>query len=76
MGAVYATIPQAVSTYFKYINETEGGVCGRKIVYKVEDNLDDPARALEAARKLVEQDKVFAMVSSGVMQAIPAPGST
>ena len=65
MGAVYATIPQAVGTYFKYINETEGGVCGRKIVYKVEDNLDDPARALEAARKLVEQDEVFAIVSSG-----------
>ena len=65
MGAVYATIPQAVSAYFKYINETEGGVCGRKIVYKVEDNLDDPARALEAARKLVEQDEVFAIVSSG-----------
>ena len=65
MGAVYATIPQAVSTYFDYINETEGGVCGRKIVYKVEDNLDDPARALEAARRLVEQDKVFAVVSSG-----------
>jgi branched-chain amino acid transport system substrate-binding protein len=65
MGAVYATIPQAVSTYFDYINETEGGVCGRKIVYKVEDNLDDPARAVEAARKLVEQDEVFAIVSSG-----------
>jgi len=65
MGAVYATIPQAVGTYFDYINETEGGVCGRKIVYKVEDNLDDPARALEAVRKLVEQDEVFAIVSSG-----------
>jgi branched-chain amino acid transport system substrate-binding protein len=65
MGAVYATIPNAVSAYFDYINDTEGGVCGRKIVYKVEDNLDDPARALEAARKLVEQDKVFAIVSSG-----------
>jgi len=65
MGAVYATIPNTVSAYFDYINDTQGGVCGRKIVYKVEDNFDDPARALEAARKLVEQDKVFAMVSSG-----------
>jgi len=64
MGAVYATIPQTVSAYFKYINETEGGVCGRKIVYQVEDNTDDPARAVEVARKLVEQDKVFAMVGS------------
>jgi branched-chain amino acid transport system substrate-binding protein len=64
MGAVYATIPKTVSAYFNYINETQGGVCGRKIVYKVEDNTDDPARAVEVARKLVEQDKVFAMVGS------------
>ena len=64
MGAVYSTIPKTVSAYFNYINETEGGVCGRKIVYQVEDNTDDPARAVEVARKLVEQDKVFAMVGS------------
>ena len=64
MGAVYSTIPKTVSAYFNYINETEGGVCGRKIVYKVEDNTDDPARGVEVARKLVEQDKVFAMVGS------------
>jgi branched-chain amino acid transport system substrate-binding protein len=64
MGAVYATIPKTVSAYFNYINEAQGGVCGRKIVYQVEDNTDDPARAVEVARKLVEQDKVFAMVGS------------
>ena len=63
-GAVYATIPKTVSAYFDYVNDTEGGVCGRKIVYRVEDNKDDPAVALEVARKLVEQDKVFAMVGS------------
>jgi len=62
MGAVYSTIPNAVGTYFKYINDTEGGVCGRKIVYLLEDNFDDPAKALVAARKLVENDKVFATV--------------
>jgi len=63
-GAVYATIPQAAGAYFNYINDTQGGVCGRKIVYKVADNQDDPAKAVEAVRKLVEQDKVFAMVAS------------
>ena len=63
-GAIYALIPNTVKAYFDYINDTEGGVCGRKIVYKVEDNQDDPAKALEVARKLVEQDKVFAMVGS------------
>ncbi len=64
LGAVYATIPQATEAYFNYINDTQGGVCGRKIVYKVEDNGNDPAKAMEAVRKLVEQDKVFAVVGS------------
>jgi branched-chain amino acid transport system substrate-binding protein len=63
-GAVYATISQSTGAYFEYINDTQGGVCGRKIVYKVEDNGDDPAKGMEAVRKLVEQDKVFAMVGS------------
>jgi branched-chain amino acid transport system substrate-binding protein len=64
MAAVYATIPQATQAYFDYINDTQGGVCGRNIVYKVEDNNDDPAKAIEAVRKLVERDKVFAIVGS------------
>jgi len=64
MGAVYATIPQATKAYFDYINDTQGGVCGRKIVYKLEDNQMDPAKAAEAVRKLVESDKVFAIVGS------------
>jgi branched-chain amino acid transport system substrate-binding protein len=62
MGAVYSTIPKTVEAYFNYINDTEGGVCGRKIVYLLEDNFDDPAKAVVAARKLVESDKVFATV--------------
>ncbi|KPK47662.1 MAG: hypothetical protein AMJ77_02375 [Dehalococcoidia bacterium SM23_28_2] len=64
MGAVYATIPQATKAYFDYINDTQGGVCGRQIVYKLEDNQMDPAKAAEAVRKLVESDEVFAIVGS------------
>jgi len=64
MGAVYRTIPEATKAYFDYINDTQGGVCGRKIVYKMEDNQMDPAKAAEAVRKLVEQDEVFAIVGS------------
>jgi branched-chain amino acid transport system substrate-binding protein len=60
-GAVYAILPQTQQAYFKYVNETKGGVCGRQIVLKVEDNGNDPAKALEVTRKLVEQDKVFAI---------------
>ena len=40
----------------------EGGVNGRKIEYLgAEDDGQDPARNLAAARKLVQQDKVFAI---------------
>jgi len=71
-GAVFAMIPQTIGAYFKYINETQGGVCGRQIVYKVEDNQDDPAKAVEAVRKLVEEDKVFAIVASSGDSPHPA----
>jgi len=64
LGAVYSMIPKATSAYFNYVNDTQGGVCSRKIVYKVEDNNYDPAKGLEMARKLVEQDKVLALVGN------------
>jgi len=64
LGAVYAMIPNATGAYFNYINDTQGGVCGRKIVYKVEDDNYDPAKGLEVTRKLVEQDKVLALVGN------------
>jgi branched-chain amino acid transport system substrate-binding protein len=63
-AAVYSMIPNATNAYFKYINETQGGVCGRKIVYIMEDNQNDPAYGLEAVRKLVEKDGVLAVVGS------------
>jgi branched-chain amino acid transport system substrate-binding protein len=63
-AAVYATIPQTMEAYFDYINETQGGVCGREIVYKVRDSQDDPAKAVEVVRKLLEHDEVFAIVGS------------
>ena len=40
----------------------QGGVAGRKIVLKVEDSGYDPKRAVLAAQKLVNQDKIFAMI--------------
>jgi branched-chain amino acid transport system substrate-binding protein len=60
-GAVYSMLPRTQQAYFKWVNETQGGVCGRDIVLKVEDNGGDPAKALEATRKLLEQEKVFAI---------------
>ncbi len=40
----------------------QGGVNGRKVVLKLEDSGYDPKRAVLAAQKLVNQDKIFMMV--------------
>ncbi len=44
------------------INE-QGGINGRKVVMKIEDSGYDPKRAVLAAQKLVNQDKIFAMIA-------------
>jgi branched-chain amino acid transport system substrate-binding protein len=41
----------------------QGGVHGRKIRLQVEDSGYDPKKAVLAAQKLVNQDKIFAMVA-------------
>jgi branched-chain amino acid transport system substrate-binding protein len=61
MAAVYEPIASAQEAYFDYVN-SQGGVCGRKIDLRVEDDFYDPARALDAIKKLVERDKVLAIV--------------
>ena len=43
------------------INET-GGIHGRKIKLLIEDSAYDPKKAVLAAQKLVNQDKIFMMV--------------
>jgi branched-chain amino acid transport system substrate-binding protein len=43
------------------INE-QGGINGRKIKLLIEDSAYDPKKAVLAAQKLVNQDKIFAMV--------------
>ncbi len=45
------------------LNE-QGGVNGRKIKLIIEDSAYDPKKAVLAAQKLVNQDKIFAMVGT------------
>lgn len=59
-AASYSVIPRGSEVYFKYIND-QGGVNGRKIIYKIEDDGYQPPRTVEVVKKLVEQDKVFAI---------------
>ena len=44
------------------VNE-QGGINGRKVKLLIEDSGYDPRRAVLAAQKLVNQDKIFAMVA-------------
>jgi branched-chain amino acid transport system substrate-binding protein len=59
-AATYSLIPRASEAYFKMINE-QGGVHGRRIVYRYEDDTYQPPRTVEVVRKLIERDQVFAI---------------
>ena len=61
--AVYSQIGNATKAYFDYINETQGGVHGRKITYILEDDAYSPPKTVDLVRKLVEQDQVLAIIN-------------
>src|ERR1700693_2118635 len=68
-AAAYGTIGNAELAYFTYINNTQGGVNGRKINFKILDDAYNPAQTVPLTKQLVEQDKVFAMFSGLGTQA-------
>jgi branched-chain amino acid transport system substrate-binding protein len=55
----YSEISKASDAYFQWVND-HGGVNGRKIVYKYEDDGYNPTKTTDLVRKQVLQDKVFA----------------
>jgi ABC-type branched-subunit amino acid transport system substrate-binding protein len=57
---IYSRVEEA---YFKSLNE-KGGLGGRKIKFITLDNGFSPPKALEASRKLVEEDNVLAEVGT------------
>jgi branched-chain amino acid transport system substrate-binding protein len=57
----YAPIPVGMGAYFSYIN-AKGGVNGRKIIWKYEDDGYNPANTVQLTHKFVEQDHAFALV--------------
>jgi branched-chain amino acid transport system substrate-binding protein len=68
-ASLYAVIPPSMKAYFSYINSRKGpdgkrGVYGRQIVFKYYDDAYNPANSVQLTRKLVEDDKVFAVVGS------------
>src|SRR5437868_10744466 len=57
---IYSRVEDA---YFKMLND-KGGINGRKIKFIILDNGFNPPKALEASRKLVEEDGVLAEVGT------------
>jgi branched-chain amino acid transport system substrate-binding protein len=65
--AGYAPIATGIRAYFSYINARRGpdrkrGIMGRQVDFKVYDDGYNPANTVQLTRKLVEEDKVFAVV--------------
>jgi branched-chain amino acid transport system substrate-binding protein len=57
-ASAYGAIGKAIGAWFKKVNE-EGGINGRKIVFVSVDDGYSPPKAVEMARKLVEQEQVL-----------------
>ncbi len=60
----YSVITTAIQAYFRKVSEEDGGVCDRKVVLLAEDDSYTSDGALEKTKKLVEQDKVLAMIGA------------
>jgi len=57
-ASAYGAIGKAISAYFAKIND-DGGINGRKINFISLDDGYNPAKTVEQARKLVEEEEVL-----------------
>ena len=62
-ASAYASVARGADAYFKYVS-SRGGVHGRKISYTIVDDGYNPALTVQATRRLVEQDGVFAIFNA------------
>jgi branched-chain amino acid transport system substrate-binding protein len=65
----YAPIGIGMKAYFSHVNARRGpdgkrGVFGRQVVFKIYDDGYSPVNAVQQTRRLVEQDRAFAIVGS------------
>ena len=62
-AAAYASVARGAKAYFDSIND-KGGVSKRKVEYRIVDDGYNPAQTVQVVRRLVEQDKVFAVFNT------------
>jgi branched-chain amino acid transport system substrate-binding protein len=63
LGDAFAPSARGMRAWAAYVN-ANGGINGRQVVLKTCDDGEVRNKALECARRLVEQDKVFAIVGA------------
>lgn len=63
LGDAFAPAVRGLRAWVQHINRS-GGIHGREVILKTCDDREDRSRALECARRLVEQEKVFALVAT------------
>jgi branched-chain amino acid transport system substrate-binding protein len=69
-ASAYGQIGKTIEAFFKKVN-AEGGINGRKITFISYDDAYSPPKAVEAVRKLVEEDKVLL-----IFQTLGTPSNT
>jgi branched-chain amino acid transport system substrate-binding protein len=62
-ASAFGSVGPGAKAYFAYVN-AKGGVHGRKIDYRFYDDAYDPVQTVQQTRRLVEQDRVFAIFNS------------
>lgn len=62
-AASQGAMPETVKAWEESVN-AEGGINGHPVEVKIGDDEANPTKALAAAKKLVEQDKIVALVGS------------
>jgi branched-chain amino acid transport system substrate-binding protein len=62
-AAAFGAVGPGAKAYFDYVN-AKGGVNGRTISYVYYDDAYNPAQTVLATRRLVEQDRAFAIFNS------------
>ncbi len=68
--SAYGTIGKAIAAYWTMVNDT-GGINGRKVNFITYDDGFSPPKTVEMVRKLVEDDKIFA-----IFQLLGTPTNT
>jgi branched-chain amino acid transport system substrate-binding protein len=62
-ASAYRSIEQGAQAYFSFANE-KGGVDGREIEFVTLDDAYEPAKAVQNARRLIQEEQVFALFNT------------